>query len=153
MIKLIFCIGLILLMTGCENFPDLGNGYKLSYNSMNDVSIIKCLKEGDAPTILIYGHILDYAFDSTFIIVIECPRDSVPGVTTMTYSEYEKAFEQSAFRQYWIINKKEEPTYIGFTGSKNNPHAIYSNVYGPYRKEEYLKKRKELNISNELQFD
>ncbi len=138
---------LILVPIGCKRFPNLGNGYQLSYNGMNDISIIKCLKEGDAPTIIIYGHILDYTFDSTFIIVAECPRDSVPGIKIMTQPEYQEAFEQSTFRQYWIINKIEKSEYSMDTLTRL---ARYSNVYGPFKKHEYLQKREDLKIPKAL---
>lgn len=142
--KLIFySIALILLITGCKRFPDLGNGYQLYYNGMNDISIIKCLTEGDAPTFIISGHILDYAFDSTFIIVAERPRDSVPGIKTMKLPEEQEAFERSTFRQYWIIDKTKESVF----DEKTN---IYSNVYGPFKKDAYLQKREELRIPHEL---
>lgn len=148
MIKFIsYFIILILLTIGCKRFPNLGDGYQLDYNGLNDISIIKCLKEGDAPTIFIYGHIVDYAFDSTFIIVAECPRDSVPDIKTMTQPEYQEAFEQSTFRQYWIINKKEKSEYSLDTLTKL---ARYSNVYGPFKKHEYLRKRDELKIPHNL---
>lgn len=134
---------LILLTIGCKRFPNLGNGYQLDYNGMNDISIIKCLKEGDAPTIFIHGHILDYSFDSTFIVLTERPRDSVPGIETMTQPKYQEAFEQSTFKQYWIINKKEKSEF-------NEATKIYSNVYGPYNKEEYLQKREAMKVPKSL---
>lgn len=149
--KLIFYLNiLILLAPGCKRFPNLGNGYQLYYNGINDISIIKYLKEVDAPTIFIYGHILDYAFDSTFIIVAECPRDSVTGIKTMTQPEYQEAFEKSTFRQYWIINKKQNCEYSLDTLSQ---HAKYSNVYGPFKREVYLRKREEIGIQKELKLD
>lgn len=140
--KLYFFI-IILISVGCKRFPELGNGYQLYYNGMNDISIIKCLTEGDAPTFIISGHILDYAFDSTFIIVAERPRDSVPGIETMTQPKYQEAFERSTFRQYWIIDKTKESVF----DEKTN---IYSNVYGPFKKDAYLQKREELRIPHEL---
>jgi hypothetical protein len=143
--KLIFILAMLIIstVTSCKKFPDLGNGYQLNYNSMNDISIIKCLKEGDAPTVFIYGHILDYAFDSTFIIVAERPRDSVPGVQTMTQPKYQKAFEQSTFHQYWIIDKTKESVFDEIT-------KTYSNVYGPYKEDAYLATKKILGIPNGL---
>ena len=78
----------------------------------------------------------------------ERPRDSVPSIETMTQPKYQEAFEQSTFRQYWIINKKEKSEYSLDTLSK---FARYSNVYGPLKKEEYLQKRKELKIPKELE--
>jgi hypothetical protein len=135
------------MMTSCSKFPDIGNGYQLDYNSMNDISIIKCLKEGDAPTIFIYGHILDYSFDSTFIIVAERPRDSVPECTgtmpEMTKNKCDEAFEKSTFRQYWIIDKRQESIFDEYK-------KTYSNVYGPFKKDDYLRKREELNVPQKL---
>lgn len=133
------------MMTSCNRLsplPDIGSEYKLEYNSMNDIGIIN-----SENSYLIYGHILDYAFDSTFIVVAERPRDSVPECTGtmpgMTLKKSQAAFEQSTFRQYWIINKKEKSEF-------NEATKIYSNVYGPYKKEEYLQKREELGIPKEL---
>lgn len=143
--KFIFISTILILsiMTCCKRFPDLGNEYQLDYNGMNDISITKCLKEGDAPTIFIYGHILDYAFDSNFIIVAERPRDSVPGIGTMTQPKYQEAFEQSTFKQYWIIDKTKEPVF-------NEKTKIYSNVYGPFRNDAYLVKKRELGVPDSL---
>ena len=104
----IFVIPIIFTISACKKFPDLGNGYQLNYNGMNDISITKCLKKNDAPTIIIRGHILDYAFDSTFIIVSERPRDSVPGIETLSNKKFQENFEKSTFQQFWIIDKKKE---------------------------------------------
>lgn len=140
---LVLTILILLIMISCKRFPDLGNGYQLDYNGMNDISITKCLKEGDASTIFIYGHILDYAFDSTFIIVAERPRDSVPGIETMTQTKYQEAFEQSTFLQYWIIDKTKESVF-------DEGARTYSNVYGPYKMDVYLTKKKEIGVPNNL---
>jgi Uma2 family endonuclease len=59
----------------------------------------------------------------------------------MTKRKCDEAFEKSTFKQYWIINKKEESNY---SYDSIREVAIYSNVYGPYKREEYLSKRKEL---------
>ena len=66
----------------------------------------------------------------------------------MTYSESNKAFENSTFKQYWIIDKIKECRNIGFDSLNNI--ARYSNVFGPYSKEEYLIKRKELGVPEEF---
>lgn len=134
---------LISLTIGCKRFPELGKGYQLGYNGMNDVSIVKCLKKGDAPTILISGHILDYTFDSIFVLAAERPRDSVPGIETMSQSKYQEAFEKSTFLQYWIIDKTRECVF-------NEQTKTYSNVYGPYKPKVYLTKRKELGVPDRL---
>ena len=136
---------ILLMMTGCNRLstlPDIGSEYKLEYNSMNDIGLIN-----SENSYLIYGHILDYSFDSTFIIVAERPRDSVPECTGtipgMTLKKSQLAFEQSTFRQYWIVNKKEKSEF-------NESTKIYSNVYGPYNKEEYLQKREAVGVPKEL---
>ncbi|MFM7851974.1 MAG: DUF3997 domain-containing protein [Flammeovirgaceae bacterium] len=82
------------------------------------------------------GHIIDCMFDSTFIIASQKPRDSIREcsgkIPDMILKGCDEAFEKSTYRQYWIINKK-----IG-------------NVYGLYKKEEYLKKLQELNIPSTI---
>ena len=57
------------------------------------------------------------------------------------------AFEKSTFRQYWIVNKKEKSEYYLDTLTKL---ARYSNVYGPFKKRDYLRKREELNVPKKL---
>jgi hypothetical protein len=148
--KKIFFLKLILVyVSSCAEHPDLGKGYKLTRNTTNGLSIINSLD-----LYLIYGDILNYTFDSTFIIACERPRDSIlecsGTIPKMTKRKCNEAFEKSTFKQYWIINKKEE---------SNNSYdsirevAIYSNVYGPYKREEYLRKRKELGIPTKLVLD
>jgi hypothetical protein len=64
----------------------------------------------------------------------------------MNYYEATDAFENSTFRQYWIINKKEKSER-----SIVNGRPRYSNIYGPFKKKDYLKKRIELNVPKELE--
>ncbi len=152
--KILVCL-LAILMTifiyGCKilpPLPDLGNGYYMDYDPVSDRSILKILREGDAPTYFIDGHILSYAVDSTFVIVEQRPRDSVPECTGkipgMTKPRCDEAFEKSTFSQYWIINKKEKPEF-------NESTYIYSNVYGPYTKAEYIQAREKLGVPKGLQ--
>lgn len=139
--KVVFILTLLILslITGCNRFPDLRNGYKLEYNGMNDVQI-----ENSENTVIVNGHILDYAFDSTFILAAQRPRDSVPGLETMTFKNYEEAFEKSTFKQYWIIDKTKESVFDETT-------KTYSNVYGPFKKSKYLQKREKLKVPKELE--
>jgi hypothetical protein len=64
------------------------------------------------------------------------------------YDDYQRAFYESEFRQYWIINKKECCRYSLDT---INIKTKYSNVYGPFKEEEFWKKRNELGVSDTLQ--
>ncbi len=131
-----------MILTGCSKYPDLGDGYKFNYDGKYTLSIVNVNNN-----IVITETILDYAFDSTFIIVSQRPWDTIPNIKTMNYSESNKAFEKSTFRQYWIVNKKEKSEYSLDTLTKL---ARYSNVYGPFKKGDYLRKREELNVPQKL---
>ena len=149
----------IIISSGCDkiickyrNLPDLGNGYKFETYDCKTLSIIN-----SSNTEMIPPEILNYAFDSIFIIAAQRSWDSIPHIWEMTYDEAEKAFETSTFVRYWILNKKEKNEHIGVdtvikrgTGTFDI-RAIYSNVYGPYKWNEYLRKRKELGVPKELQ--
>lgn len=135
-------IAILIILSSCSKYPDLGDGYKFDYNGKYTLSIVDVNNN-----IVIPETILSYAFDSTFIIVSQRPWDSIPNIKTMNYSESIKAFEKSSFRQYWIINKKEKSEYSLDSLIKC---ARYSNVYGPFKKYDYLKKREELKVSQKL---
>lgn len=129
-------------LTSCKKFPDLGEGYKLTYNSRGDIGIVN-----SSNSYVIYGHILDYSFNANFIIAAERPRDSIPecvGVIPNTnLKKCDDAFAKSIFLQYWIIDKRYKSIF-------NEHTKTFSNVYGPFNKEEYLFKKKKLNIPDEL---
>lgn len=144
---LISVVLLSVLFSGCGRIiskyiklPDLGDGYQFTYETIYSLAIVN-----PDNILVINATILEYAFDSTFIIVSQRPRDSIPNISTMNYYEATDAFENSTFRQYWIINKKEKSEYIV------NRRPRYSNIYGPFNKKDYLKKRIELNVPKELE--
>jgi hypothetical protein len=144
----IFISTIVLLgtLTSCSEhkYPDLGDGYKFETGDGNSLEIVNFEN-----TVVVGTEILDYAFDSTFIAVSQRPWDvpDVPGIIEMTYDKRNEAFENSKFLQYWIINKKEKGESSLDTLTKL---AKYSNVYGPFQKQEYLQKREELGIPKEL---
>jgi len=142
----------MLLLFGCNgiickyrDLPNLGNGYRFETLDCETLEIVN-----SDNTVFVDGIILDYAFDSTFIVVSQRPWDvpDVPGIKEMTYDKRNEAFEKSKFLQYWIINKKEKGEYSLDTLTQL---ARYSNVYGPFDKQEYLQKREELGVPRELQ--
>ena len=135
-------ITVLMIMTGCSKYPDLGNGYKFDSDGKYSLQIVNFEN-----TVMVSTHILEYEFDSTFILVSQRPWDSIPNIRTMNYTESNKAFEKSTFRQYWIVNKKEKSEYYLDTLTKL---ARYSNVYGPFKKRDYLRKREELNVPKKL---
>lgn len=148
--KLILYTTMILIATGCSdlisNHPDLGSGYKFFHEGKFGLSVIN-----SENTIVVRRHVLDYAYDSAFVLIIQRPFNSISGRDTMTYAEFNKAFKNSSVKQYWIIDKTKSCENIGFDSI--NQVAKYSNVFGPYSKEEYLKKRKKLEVPEKLQLD
>ena len=146
--KVVLDIWFIMLLISCNSkYPiDLGNGYKLDYDA-NSYSVIL-----DSRGIgVISPSIVNYCFDSAYIIAEQKPIDSI---LKCIYNnpEYDlkkrnKLFEKSIFLQYWIINKKESGQYSLDTVSHL---SHYSNVHGTYNREEYLQKRQELSVPREL---
>lgn len=129
--KLIFLILLPIISQSCgKEFPDLGgNGYYLDYNDNEDLCIKQPIKGmAGYDKLVVFGRIEQYAFDENFILVAEKPRDSVPGNLNMNLQHYEKMFNQSSFRQYYILNKKND------------------SLYGPFKKEKFIEIKKALNV-------
>lgn len=124
---------LTLLFSACsEKYPiDLGESYKLDYDGNSYFYILD-----NNNTVIINSHITKFSFDSIFIIAEQKPVDLILNKKydnkKMDFKKREEQFERSALRHYWVINKKEVRTY------------------GPYKKEEYLEKRKELKVPKEL---
>lgn len=145
-------IGVALTLFSCEpKSPlDLGNGYTLDYDSWSHVFILDSNN-----TVLINAHVVTYAFDSTYVLVEQKPRGDILKETfhnpNIRHPEVKKIFEESSLRYYWIINKKEKNEFIGSVGEDVNwIRGIYSNIYGPYSKEQYKQKRKELRVPDLL---
>jgi hypothetical protein len=129
--KLIINILFTIVLVSCKGFPDIGGDYRLIYNAGGDIGIVNSKN-----TYIVYGHVLEYYYDSTYIIVAERPRDSVPecnyAISNKPLNECDEAFKKSTFRQFWIINKKND------------------SVWGPFKEEAYLFKRKELGIPDSI---
>jgi hypothetical protein len=132
----------LVIVVGCSKLPNLGKGYQLDYNSDHDLGIVNSKN-----SYLVYGHITNYSFDSRFILAEECPRDSVPACTGrmpgMTLKKCDEAFKKSTFHQYWIIDKEKKSLF-------DEKRKLYSNVYGPFKKDEYMRKREEVGVPQEL---
>jgi hypothetical protein len=127
----------------CEEFPDFGNGYKIDADGQYSEQLIN-----SDNLILVDSVIIDYGFDSDFIILSQRPWGTGSTVG-MNYDDTNEAFEKSTFLQYWIVNKKEETA--SSYDEETKIHS-YSNVYGPYSLQEYLQKRQELGVPAELKF-
>jgi hypothetical protein len=134
---------LLLLLLSCNSeYPYLGKGYKLDSKGDYNLQIIDSLNN-----VKIGPHILDYSFDSNFIIIAQRPWDSIPGIHELNVNNSMKAFKYSTFKQYWILNTKEAS--ISIYDSVKNIYR-YSNVYGPYTKSVYLRTKLLLNVSKDL---
>lgn len=144
---LLTAIVAICVISACNKIPDLGNGFTFEYDRRGDVYLIKTIQTGDSPSVILNGHIMDYSFDSTFIIIAERPRDSVPEcsgkIQGMTKKKCDEAFERSSFKQYWIINKQRKTVFDAATRK-------YTNVYGPFHRQEMIQKIAELGVPRYL---
>jgi uncharacterized protein DUF3997 len=124
----VLSLAILTIILGCSKYPDLGDEYRFINEGKNALEIVNSKN-----TVIISQSILEYAFDSTFVIASQRPWDSIPNIRTMNYKESNKAFEKSTFQQYWVIDKSND------------------DVYGPLKKDEYLQKRDELKIPKELE--
>jgi len=127
--------------------------FKDSSKSLQKGSFIKYHKKHQIDTlfivkgsIVIESHINRVSYNNLFIIVDQKPLDSIFGkITNKEFTPHRKnkpkehkealsKLNKSKIHKYWIINKRTD------------------DIYGPYPKNVYLKKRRELNISEKLQF-
>ena len=128
-----------------DDLPDIGKGFRLETNNCKTLELVS-----SDNTVLIDGIIVDFAFDSTFIIVAQNSRNetNVTKVKTMDDNEHKVESEIGEINKYWIINKNRKSEY-SLDSITNQVH--YSNVYGPFKQEEYLLKRLELGVPSKLQ--
>lgn len=126
-----------MILFSCSSVvEDLGNDYFLAYNAIDDFAIGKKIK--GVPTYerynyAIHGHVLGYAVNDTFLLVIEKPRDScVPVSELLTHDESQKLFNECNFLQFYIVNK------------------ISEKVNGPFNEEVFNNKRKEIGVPDNL---
>lgn len=84
-------------------------------------------------TIIIQSRILGYAFDSTFVVVMQKDWDSIPEIKLKPdLNGKKKAYEMSKFRQYFILNK------------------LTDSLYGPYKTDSFFLIRKKLKVPDSL---
>ena len=140
--KIIILSAFVLIISSCSDSGDvdMGSGYKLEYDGKYAILILNSQN-----SVLVTQTVLGYGFDSTFIIASQRPFNIYPKRDEMKYKEYKEAFEKSNYLQYWIINKKEESKFT-------EEQSGWSNVYGPFSKDDYLKKRSEMQVPENLNF-
>lgn len=137
------------ILFGCsEGYPELGEGYKIVGEGGYTTAVVN-----NQNTIVVSEYILDYAADSTFILVAQSPPDSLPKMNSFNYSDNDRkeiATDKNVFRQYWIINKKEDSRY---SFDSIVQAARYPNVYGPYNKSQYYEQRINLKVPKKLKLE
>jgi len=114
-----------------DSYPIVEKRFKIIQDSFSDAMLIRT-SDND---ILVSGHILFYSSNSDFIITDEKPRDSITGMKSLKYDEYNNIFEKSNFLQYWIIVLKND------------------SAFGPYKKAEYLVMRNKLGVPDSLKLN
>ena len=134
LISILFC-----KCAGIPSYHDLGKNYYYVFETTLERDIEK------VGSIIIDDVVVNYAFDSTFILVDQKPIDKIclcnDTCLMKIYKNWRNmptlqmcldAFEKSTFHQYWIINKKND------------------SVWGPFTKEKFIQKKIEKGVPNNL---
>jgi len=99
--------------------------------------------------ILIDTDVVTWDFDSTHIIAKQKPfRDIMDTMQETNYEKKRRIYKKSNIYHYWIIDKREElESYYDETIKKR----VYTKgLYGPFTREEYWEKRRELGVQDSL---
>jgi hypothetical protein len=122
---------LVLLLSGCsDGYTELGGGYRI----VGEGGYATCIVDS-SNCVLVPEYILDWAVDSSFILVSQSPPDSLPRMKRFIYTENDRreiADNEGNYRQYWIIEKR-------------------ADVHGPYNKEQYIEQKAKLHVPQQLQ--
>ena len=151
---------LSILLFGCEagilnHTKELGNGY--TYNNEN--SYIKSVISAKNS---IYSDVVNYVYDIEFILAIQKPNKEVYRVFIASelrnnnrnqfIGNVEKDILESVRKADSLI--RYDSFYINIFARKINYWIIShknNQEYGPFTEKEYLKKRAELGVPNNLQ--
>jgi hypothetical protein len=145
-------IVLSFLVIGCQaKLPfHLGNHYYLDYdpNSYFALYDINDIDSGLARGIVLRGDILKINRNSKYIIALVKPvYKIIDQNNNLNYQEQKDLIEKCKIKEYWIVDNS-----MPYKEIFDKKKGIYfsPNVFGPYSKIEYLKKRKELLIPDTL---
>ena len=125
-----------LSILSCNN-NIIENNYELDYDPNEEIWLVnKKRSDNDIHVISINGHILFYGHSKDFIIAIQKPQDSIYNFKEdLKFSEMMDKVYKRNFNQFWILKIKND------------------SLYGPYKKREYLKKRKEIGVPDNFKID
>lgn len=143
-----------ILVIGCQGKVPcyLGNHLYLDYDRNSYFSLFEAetINSGSRGVVL-EGDIIEINCDSIFIVALVKPVYKISAIvdpnSTLNMVDEDKLISKSKIRKYWIVNKKMKSELK--QDEKGNYYI--SNVYGPFNKMQYLKKRKEIGISDTLQ--
>ncbi len=128
--KQIITIALLsIIFSSCKN-NEIEKGYELDYDPNNEICLINKKKSSNGYDLIsITGHILFYGHSKDYIIAVQKPKDSIYNSNeNLNYNEQMNKVYKSEFNQFWILKIKND------------------SLFGPYRKDEYLKKRQEIGV-------
>jgi len=150
--KIFIVIALLSILGGTCNpnyKTELGDGYYLDTYERNYHAICDSNR-----SIMISSSIVDYAYDSVFIIAKQKPYEIIHRlyreIPNLRYDEAHRLYRESKEYYYWIINKKESNF---FHYDPVSQQGYTENVYGPFKREEYLKQRVELGVPDSLRLE
>ncbi len=145
---------LFISLLSCEEHVilNLGSKYSLDYDRNGYYTVFSDdnYKVDGNRSIFIEGDIYKFNYDSTFVIALVRPvykiSDSIRKIEgDLNYEEMQILIQRSSMKEYWILNKKINQELI-----RNKYGYSNSNVYGPFNKNEFNSKRKQLGVSDTL---
>lgn len=134
--QVLIMVFLAIAFSSCQR-DEIENGYGLDYDASDEICLINTKKSGNGyNAIAITGHILFYGHSKEYIIAVQKPKDSIykRNENLKYYQQMDKVCK-SGFNQFWILNIKND------------------SLFGPFRKGEYLKKRQEIGVPENLKID
>ena len=139
--KTILLLLCVLFFASCTTeYPkDLGSGFTMQID--DNFTYAHNIMYPNGCIYVVYTDVTDYKFNKTFIVAEQKPLDSFwvrsSSKFMSTADDVEREFRNYKVRQYWIINKHTQESY------------------GPFTKEQYLEKKKELGVPDtlKLQFE
>jgi len=161
----VMILSMVLILLGCgagvsDFTQDLGNGYVFE-SFGQDLKNIRTPVPGQKD---IYGKVVQYVYDKNDILVIQQPNKKI---YRNILGEEIISKNRSKYPNHSIDDIREgqriadslimyDPYYRKIFAHKINYWIIShknKQIYGPLTEEEYYHKRKDLNVSRELQFD
>ncbi|CAG5074760.1 hypothetical protein DYBT9623_05448 [Dyadobacter sp. CECT 9623] len=156
---------IILLLTRCgagvsEFTEDLGNGFIYQGFGSELKNIISPFPAQRS----IYGKVAQYKYDQNFILALQQPSKEVyrgqigSELRSKDKIKYKDNSEKDVQESHHIADSviRYDPYYKQIFARKINYWIIShknKQTYGPLTEEEYYRKRKELNVPQELQLD